>query len=257
MRKLTAIIPTFNEEVNIQAAIESVQFADEILIVDSYSTDQTLEIAKKYEKVKIIQREYGYSASQKNWAIPQASHEWILLLDADERVTPELEKEVKSILSQEKIEEASFWIKRQNIFMDQVLKYTWKSDAVIRLFLRDKCQYEDKHVHAEVITEGKVGTLQNSLNHDTYKGKGLTKHLLKGERYTNWGAYDRVDKTSTINFYHLAIKPLFAFVKHYFFKLGVLDGRVGFILSTLTAYNVFIRSVKIWRIKQGESFREK
>ncbi len=96
-KKITAIIPTFNEEKNIEKAIQSVLFADEIMIVDSYSADKTLEIARKYTKF-ILQREYQYSASQKNWAIPQAKNEWILLLDADEIVTPELKEEIEKIL---------------------------------------------------------------------------------------------------------------------------------------------------------------
>ena len=97
MQKLTAIIPTGNEEHNIVEAIQSISFADEIIVMDSFSTDKTVELAKPLA-TKIIQREYKNSASQKNWVIPQAKHEWILLLDADERITPALEHEVKNIL---------------------------------------------------------------------------------------------------------------------------------------------------------------
>ena len=120
MEKLTAIIPTFNEEHNIVDAINSIDFADEILIVDSFSTDKTLELAKPIS-TKIIQREYENSASQKNWAIPKAKHEWILLLDADERVTPELKEEVINTLKSNP-SESGFWMYRMNHFMGKIEK---------------------------------------------------------------------------------------------------------------------------------------
>src|SRR5690606_36060853 len=117
LQKLTVIIPTGNEEHNIREVLESVKFADEIMVVDSFSTDKTLEIAKEYTDF-IVQREYQYSASQKNWAIPQATHECILLVDADERVTPELQKEIQDILNNPPQDDtAGYWIYRMNHFM--------------------------------------------------------------------------------------------------------------------------------------------
>ena len=252
--KLTALIPTGNEEHNIEAVIESVSFADEILIVDSYSTDKTVELAKKHN-VRIIQREYGNSASQKNWAIPQATYEWILLLDADERVTPKLKAEVLSVLDKDGDTDA-YWIYRQNYFMGRKLNYSgWQGDKVIRLFRKSKSKYEEKHVHAEVIVDGKVGSLKNKLEHYTYKN--LEHLLFKADRYTTWGAYDRVDKTSRVTAFHLFLKPLFTFVKKYFFQLGILDGKVGYILASHSAYYIFLRSLKMWRIKEGEEIPKK
>ena len=113
MEKLTAIIPVFNEAHHIEAAIQSVLFADEILIVDSFSTDETVSIARKFP-VKILQREYEYSASQKNWAIPQATHNWIFILDADERVTPQLQEEIQQILSNPPQDLVGYWVYRNN-----------------------------------------------------------------------------------------------------------------------------------------------
>ncbi len=256
MEKISAIIPCFNEEVNIKDAIESCLFADEIIVVDSFSTDRTVEIIKEYPQVKLLQHEYIHSAAQKNWTIPQAMHDWIFLLDADERTTPKLIKEVKKIVAQNPVEVA-FWIGRDNYFMDKKLNHVWKGDAVIRLFRKSKCQYEDKHVHAEVLAQGKVGRLQNKLIHDTYKGKGLEAHLVKGMRYTTWAALDRVDKIKKVTLYHLLIKPFFAFLKRYVLQLGVLDGKPGFIISCMGAWNVFIRNVKVWRMHQGEKFPTK
>jgi glycosyltransferase involved in cell wall biosynthesis len=214
--KLTAIIPTGNEEHNIKAAIESVSFADEVLVVDSFSKDKTVEIAKQ-NGARVIQREYGNSASQKNWAIPQAEHEWILLLDADERVSSKLKEEVVEILENGSSSDA-FWIYRQNYFMGKKLNYSGgQGDKVIRLFRKSKSRYEDKHVHAEVLVDGKVGYLKNKLEHYTYKDLG---HLLyKSDRYTTWGAYDRVAKTKQVTAFHLLLKPLFTFVKKYIFQV--------------------------------------
>ena len=176
MLKLTAIIPTGNEEHNIVEAIQSVSFADEVMVVDSFSTDKTVELAKPLAN-KIIQREYQNSASQKNWAIPQAKYEWILLLDADERITTELAEEIKDILSSQPIE-SGFWIYRQNYFMGKKVRFSgWQDDKVIRLFKRDECRYEDKHVHAEITTQGKIGFLKNKMLHNTLFN--MQDYLLK------------------------------------------------------------------------------
>ena len=123
MTKLTAIIPAGNEIHNIESVIKSVSFADEVLVVDSFSSDGTYEIAKKLA-TKVIRRDYEYSASQKNWAIPQAAHDWILLVDADERVTPELKNEIVLLLQNPPQDIAAFWIGRNNHFMGEKVNYS-------------------------------------------------------------------------------------------------------------------------------------
>jgi len=249
MEKVTVIIPTFNEEDNIERAIKSVLWANEIMIVDSFSSDKTLEIARKYTNF-ILQREYINSASQKNWAIPQASHSWILLLDADEWVSPELEKEIKETLANG-CRESAFWMNRRNHFMGKRLRFSgFQRDAVIRLFRKENCRYQDLNVHSEIVTTGKVGYFKGKLMHNTYKS--LDHFLRKNDRYTTWAAYDKVKKTQKITFFHLLIKPIYRFIKHYFLHLGILDGKVGFILSWYYSYYVFIRSVKMMRILEGE-----
>lgn len=253
MEKITAIIPTFNEEENIEKAIKSVLWADEIMIVDSYSTDRTLEIARKYTNF-IIQREYNNSASQKNWAIPQASNQWIFLLDADEWASIGLEKEIKQVLGSNPGESA-FWMKRGNHFMGKRLRFSgFQRDSVIRLFRKENCRYQDLHVHSEIETTGKVGRFKGRIMHNTYKS--LDHFLRKNDRYTTWAAYDKVKRVEKVTYFHLLIKPLYRFVKHYFLQLGILDGKVGFILSWYYSYYVFIRSVKMMRIIAGEKLNE-
>lgn len=256
MNKITAIIPSFNEEHNIQGAIESCLFADEIIVVDSFSTDSTVEIIKKYPQVKLLEHEYIHSAAQKNWTIPQAQNDWIFLLDADERTNPKLIEEMKRVVNSDP-KHVAFWIGRDNYFMDKKLNHIWAGDAVIRLFRKSKCRYEDKNVHAEILAEGSISRLKNRLKHDTYQGKGLEAHLVKGLRYTTWAALDRVNKIEKITLYHLLVKPFFAFLKRYILEKGCLDGKEGFIISCMGSWNVFIRNVKIWRMHNGEKFDTK
>lgn len=192
MDRITAIIPTFNEEVHIKSAIESVLWCDEIIVVDSFSTDKTVEIVKSFPQVRLLQHEYEHSAAQKNWTIPQATHPWIFLLDADERPTPELVEEVKSVVKTG-TKFSAFWIYRRNNFMGKRINYSgWQSDKVIRLFKKDECRYQNKHVHAEIETKGGVSILREKLIHYTYKD--LNSYLKKADRYTTWGAIDRFEK---------------------------------------------------------------
>ncbi|MBL7663854.1 MAG: glycosyltransferase family 2 protein [Bacteriovoracaceae bacterium] len=258
MQKITAIIPTFNEEIHIKAAIESVLWCDEIIVVDSFSTDKTVEIAKSFSQVKLLQRDYQYSASQKNWTIPQAKHEWIFLLDADEIPTPKLVEEIKTILKTG-TPHAGFWVYRNTHFMGKAIKFSgWQSDRVIRLFKRDECRYQDLKVHAEIESKGEISKLKNKLIHYTYKD--FSSYLKKADRYTNWGAMDRFTKmqkkNQKIGVFEIITKPVFRFLRHYVLKLGVLDGIHGFVVSSLGAYNVFIRTVKIWRLQNGETLTD-
>ena len=218
MNKLTAIIPTGNEIHNIEAVIASVDFADEILVVDSYSTDGTYEKAQQLA-TKVIRRDYEYSASQKNWAIPQAQHEWILLVDADERVTPELKAEIQKILGNPPQDIVAYWIGRMNHFMGERVHYSgWRNDKVIRLFKRDYCKYEDKNVHAEIIANGSIGQLKNKLYHNTYIT--FDKYVEKMNRYATWQAKDYDKKTGRLTPYHFVIKPFWGFFKYYIVNSG-------------------------------------
>ena len=250
MQKVSAIIPCYNEEHNIEAAIDSVKWADEIIIVDSFSTDKTAELAKK-QGVKFIQHEYENSAAQKNWIIPQATYNWVFLLDADERVTPELQKEIQSVLAQGSMKEDGFWLYRSNDFMGKRLRYSgWQGDKVVRLFKRS-CRYENKRVHAEIITKnGLFGELNQKLLHNTYVG--FDHYIDKLNRYAWWQANDLfVKKKRSVTPYHLLVKPAARFTKHYMIQKGFLDGFPGFVISALQAYAVATRYVKLWLLKRG------
>ena len=243
--KISAIIPTFNEEEHISEAIKSVSWADEIIVVDSFSNDNTIEIAKKFG-VKIIQREYQYSASQKNWAIPQAEHNWVFLLDADERVSNALKEEILN-WKKKNPKYQSYWIYRTNHFMGKKIKYSgWQGDKVIRLFHKN-CRYEDKKVHAEIESPSKVGKLKSPILHFTFKS--MSHYLLKWDQYSSWSAKDHFKKVNNPNFFHFIIKPTFRFLRDFIFRGGILDGKTGYIVCKLSSMGVFMRYVKLKELK--------
>lgn len=249
MSGISAIITTFNEEEHITEAIRSVAWCDEILVVDSNSTDSTTKKITA-EGITPLIHDYESPAKQKNWVIPQASNDYILLLDADERCTPELKQEVELLMASGKLKDA-YWIYRRNHFMGKEVKYSgWQDDRVIRFFHRDRCRYTETLVHEEIETKGEVGKLKNKLIHFTFRS--LEHYMEKFDRYTTHSAIDRAPKVTGVNLYHLLIKPAVRFIRHYFLKLGFLDGRVGFIISAMSAYSVFLRYLKIKELKRVE-----
>ncbi|MFT5103360.1 MAG: glycosyltransferase involved in cell wall biosynthesis [Candidatus Latescibacterota bacterium] len=248
--KITAIIPTGNEIHNIEEVIASVSFADEVLVVDSFSNDGTFEKSQALA-TRVIRRDYQYSASQKNWAIPQAKHDWVLLVDADERVTPALRDEILAILENPPTDDTvAYWMGRNNHFMGEPVKHSgWRNDGVIRLFKRDHVKYEDKNVHAEIIADGAVGKLKNKLYHNTYIT--LDKYLEKMNRYAWWQAKDYDKKTGRLTPYHFFIKPFWGFFKHYIIQGGYRDGVVGLTIGYIQGYTVFMRYAKLWLLRKN------
>ena len=248
MHPITVIFTTFNEAHNIAAAIESVCWADELIVVDSFSSDQTVEIAKRMGAV-VFERKYSGPGDQKNWAIPKAKNEWVLLMDADERVTTQLRKEIENTVSFNTSYDA-YWIGFQHYFMNRLVRHSgWGNDKTIRLIRRDKCRYNNSRVHEEIITKDiDVGILKNRFEHYTYKD--IDHFIDKIQRYSSWSAEDYEPKTGHITWYHLVLKPVFRFLKHYVWKLGFLDGKVGFIISAIMAWGVMMRYVKIMEIRE-------
>ena len=247
--KITVIIPTFNEEENLDACIDGVTWADEIFVVDSFSTDRTAEIAKSRD-VRFVQHEYVNSATQKNWAIPQASHPWVLIVDADERVTPELRDEILAVPASPDPADG-YDIGRTNYFKGQRIRYCgWQNDSVLRLFRRDLGRYQDRFVHADVIIRGRTDRLRAKLMHESFRS--FDQYMKKFDRYTTWAASDRAKHTHNVGIRHLALRPFARFFKQYIIKLGFLDGRAGLIICTLAAYSVFMKYAKLWEMRLDE-----
>ena len=246
MTKITAIIPTLNEEIHIEAAIQSVQCADEIIVIDSFSSDKTIELAKKYN-VKIIQREFDNFSSQKNFAIDAATHPWVYVLDADERVTPELKNEILEAVQSPK-GNVGFYARRVYYFHHRKMNYTgFQRDKVIRLFLKEHCRYNGNLVHERIKANGNVGFFKGTIDHYSYRG--FDHHISKINKAAWFQAEQLLAKNASITPYHLIIKPAARFFIHYILRLGFLDGFPGFVISNTQAYGVLTRYIKLWLLR--------
>ena len=220
--KLSAIVTSFNEEVNIKECMESVSFADEVLLVDSFSTDRTLDLARPIPGVRILQREYFGSAAQKNWAMDQTVHPWILIVDADERVTPGLAREIVDLLERDPSDDY-YSIRRRNLFLDRIIRHSgWSTDKVVRLVRRGTARYPNRRVHADIRPEGHVPTLEHALLHYTFRSLG--QYLEKLHRYAEWGAADLYRKGRRPGAIELWFRPVWRFLRMYVFQAGFLDG---------------------------------
>ncbi|WP_339658668.1 glycosyltransferase family 2 protein [uncultured Polaribacter sp.] len=247
MTKITAIIPTLNEEIHIEDAIKSVSFADEIIIIDSFSTDNTVILAEKYN-VKIIKRKFDDFSSQKNFAIDQAKHPWIYILDADERVTPEVEKEILEAVKDPK-EFVGFYVKRSFYFADKKINYSgWQRDKVVRLFLKAHCKYQGV-VHETIKTTGELGFFKNKIDHFGYKN--YNHFISKIHQYGELKAQELHANGKTVNAFHIIIKPPFRIFSHFILRKGFLDGYAGLILSTTQGYAVLTRYIKLWLLNRN------
>ncbi|MCC7475072.1 MAG: glycosyltransferase family 2 protein [Pirellulales bacterium] len=246
--KLTVLIPCKDERRNIRACIESVQtIADEVLVADSGSTDGTLDIVRDMGGCRILEREYINSANFKNWAIPQAQHEWVLVLDADERITPELAEEIRGTLESPSPNIDGYWIDRANHYLGYRIKHCgWNSDAVIRLFRRE-CRYETRWVHAEVdLPSSRLDSLRRPMLHYTTWDSDL--YLYKMNRYAGWGALNLRDAGKRPSFLAMITRAPLRFFQLYVLRLGFLDGIPGFQICMHTAYYAFLKQAKLWEL---------
>lgn len=252
--KLTALIPCKDERRNIRPCIEAVKpIANEILVADSGSTDGTLDIVRQIGGCRIIERDYINSANFKNWAIPQARHEWVLLVDADERVTPTLAGEVRRVLESPPADKDGYWIGRINHYLGYRIDHCgWDRDDVIRLFRRDESRYQTRWVHAEVeLPPGRVGKLKHSLLH--YTTWDSDQYLYKLNRYAGWGALNMRDQSRRPSWLAMVTRAPLRFLQLYFLRLGFLDGAPGFQICMHTAYYAFLKQAKLWELHHALS----
>ncbi len=250
---LSVIVPCKNEELNLRSCLESFQdLADEIIVADSGSTDLTREIALQFEKTRLIEREYGTSGDFKNWAIPQASHEWVLIVDADERITPILAEEIYLELSRGPAYDG-YWIYRTNHFMGHPLKFgDARNDKVLRLFRRDKGHYSGPSDHGEIqISTGKVGRMKNRMLH--YSAWGYDQYFEKTDRYTTLQALQWHEQGRDTSYFKLLVRPAFRFFREYILQGAILDGKAGVQTAWLAAFYSFSKQARLWQIKHGRN----
>ena len=242
---VTATLITLNEAANIQAALESLSWADEIIVVDSQSTDDTVAIARRFTDKVIVRPWPGYSA-QKNFAAEQASHDWIFSLDADERVTPALAAEIKSLLAAGPAC-AGYRVPRVTFHLGRWMRSTdWYPDYQLRFYDRRRAQWAGKHVHESVKAEGRVEDLRGELQHYAYRD--LAHHFQTMDRYTTLAARQMFEEGRRAGFFDLMVPPPAAFLRNYILRGGIRDGVPGLIVSAMNARYVGLKFAKLWEL---------
>jgi glycosyltransferase involved in cell wall biosynthesis len=254
MAKLSVVTIALNEEHNIVQCLESVRWADELIVVDSGSLDLTVERAKQFP-AKVMQMDWrGYGAT-KNEALQHATGDWILWLDADERVTSELAKEIQEILKNDNGKVAGYTVPRKAYFLGKWIKHCgWYPSRVTRLFRRTRGKFSETKVHEHLMLDGVVGKLQHDLLH--YTDPNLHHYFQKFNRYTSLAAEDLHADHRAFAVSDLFLRPPFVFFKMYFLRLGFLDGLHGFILSIVSMAYVFVKYAKLWELQKGTNVKE-
>ena len=247
--QLSVVLITLNSEKTIAKTLEAVAWADEIILVDSGSTDKTLKIAQQF-KAKVIYRAFDGYGSQKNFATTQASNDWILSLDDDEILTPELQKEIQS-LDLQKSDFQGFRVPRSLIFLGKLLRFSGEYRRLtLRLFNRKYGNWNAEYVHESVEVGGKVDVLKNQILHDSYRD--LTDYFNKFNKYTSLGAKTLAERGKTVSTFKIISRFPTTFLKIYFLKGSCLDGYAGFIWALLTAINPVVKYAKLREIRNAQ-----
>jgi glycosyltransferase involved in cell wall biosynthesis len=248
--RLSVVVVTLNEEERLRACLESAAWADELIVVDALSPDKTAQIAREFTD-RVIVRPWPGFAAQKNFAIGEASGDWILSLDADEMVSPELRGEIARVLAEGGSHDG-YRTPRRNIFWGKWVRHggLWP-DWQLRLFRRGRGRFVERAVHESVEVAGSVGRLEGPLIHRSYRD--VADFLARADRYSTlaaeeWRRSGRPARTSD-----MVLRPLGRFFSMYVLQLGVLDGARGFLLASLYAYYVLIRSVKAWERQKASN----
>lgn len=239
---ISAVIITRNEAANVRRCLDSVKWVDEIVIVDSQSTDNTLEIAAEYG-AKIYSPPWRGFGPAKKAGVDKATGDWILSIDADEEVTPELAEEIGNIINSNPAK-AGYFIRRKTNFLGRwILHCGWYPDYVLRLFQKKAGNFDEAVVHEKVHIDGEAGYLKHELKH--YSFPSLEHYLEKSNLYTSLGAQEAHRKGDRANWFDVVIKPPVSFIRHYVLKQGFRDGLEGFVVSALSAVAVMVKYVKL------------
>ena len=239
-QKISALIITLNEAIHMSELLNDLKFADEVIVVDSFSKDETKRIAESFENVKFIEHQFENYTAQRNFAIDQAKNKWILFLDADERLTPELKEEIIFTIHQEDPCNAYLFY-RKFMFKDQVLHFSgWQTDKIFRLFNKNFAKYmNERLVHEKLDVQGKIGFLKNKLIHYSYSD--YKSYKTKMYSYGKFKAQEKFIKNLKPTFFHRIAHPSYNFLYNYLVRLGFLDGLKGIIICYLNAYSIHVR----------------
>jgi glycosyltransferase involved in cell wall biosynthesis len=239
--KISAAIITLNEERNIARAIESLRCCDEIVVVDSGSTDRTVELAAKHG-ARVIESNWRGYANQKNYASEVCAHDWILSLDADEALSEALEGEIWQLKKNGPQADAYTMPRLAQYLGRWILHSGWYPDRKVRLFHRAKAEWVGEYVHESVRVNGSVGHLENNLLH--YTCNSLSEHLKTMDRYTTLAAEQIISARRRVSWRNLALDPAWTFLKTYLFQRGFLDGPEGLAIAYMAGIYTFLKYAK-------------
>jgi len=240
---ISVIIITYNEEENIRECLESAKWADEIVLVDSFSRDKTIDICKEYTD-KIIQKDWQGYGPQKQFALQQATSEWILSIDADERVTKELKQEILS----SNLSKDAYYIPFKFYWLGRELRFGGcGQEKHIRLFRRQKAKFTQEPVHESLVIDGKIGYLKNYIIHHSYKD--IEDYFERFNKYSTIEALKKFKMGKKVIFTFQVLFSMIDFVKRYLFKLGFLDGLPGFLWAIFSSFHRLVKYAKLWEMQ--------
>lgn len=240
--KLSALAIVYNEEHNIREYLDNMSFADEIIVVDSYSNDGTVEIIKsEYPHVRLYQRAFDDFSNQRNYTLDLATYDWVAFFDADERIIQKgIEEIVRTLKEDPPV--AAFWVKRIFYYEGRpMINSNFNDDKTARIFRRSKCRYSDKLVHEKLDIDGESRVLEHPILHYSFKNK--EDFLAKRLQYSKLRAKELHQEGITTNILHFTVKPAFRFFKYYVLKLGFVNGRRGYDIAKILGYHVYMRYV--------------
>jgi glycosyltransferase involved in cell wall biosynthesis len=238
MAKLTALVITYNEAPHIDQLIENIAFADEIIVVDSFSNDGTFEKLKAHKNVKVFQQSFNNFPKQKNIALSKASNDWVIFIDADERLSNKGILEIKQIINNSDNDVSAYYSYFQYFFGNKKIRFSgFQTAKSFRLFKKSFCNYdESKPVHERLIVKGKIGELDNKILH--YSFRDYKHYKEKMTQYAILKAQQLHKQGKSVNLLSKKIKIAYRFFNHYIMRLGILDGKIGYQISKLNAYEV-------------------
>jgi glycosyltransferase involved in cell wall biosynthesis len=251
---ISAVLITKNEEAHIGRALRSVEFADEVVVLDGESTDGTVEVCRA-AGARVELKPWGGFVAQKNAVTEMAAGDWVLSLDADEEVTPELRAEILRVVSDPGGREG-FLIPRKNHYLGRWIRHCgWYPDHQLRLWRRGRGRWVGGSVHEHVEVDGSFGRLSAALNHFSYDS--IAAHLERMNRYAGLIARDRFEQGKRAGFAGLLFAAPWQFFRIYFLRAGFLDGLPGLIVSAMGAYYAFLKKAKLWEMRHGTGPRER
>ena len=242
---VSVYVLTYNNRRTIEQCLKSLDWAEELVIVDSFSTDGTYEICQRHTD-KTYQRKWTGHRDQYQYAANQTTHDWIMFVDADEEIPRELAEEIRKVLEERTNDVDGFLVYRRTYYLGRWIRFGgWYPDCEVRLYRRDKGRWEGG-LHAKVVVDGRVDSLKNQYLHYTYRD--ISDQLQTIDRYSRIAAEDMFKSGEKFNLFKLLFHPPFRFIKEYLFKSGFRDGLPGLIIIVSTMFYVFIKHAKLWEL---------